>query len=165
MHLTEREATTRRNKFFQKYPKLLTYHQITVNRCKRDGYVRTLFGSRVNIPDIYSPVNAKRSHAERNAINSPIQGTGGQFGTFGIAVLHRRLDSRVLLFNTVHDSILFYTPNSLVSETAFIVKDTLEDLPLMEYFGITFDKVKMKVDLEASRKSWKDLEPIENLNV
>ena len=160
--ISDRDAKLGRDKFFRKYPKLLTYHQVTVNRGKRDGFVTTIFGSRVHIPDIYSPIGAKRSHAERNAINSPVQGSGGQFGIFGIALLNVRLDPRVLLFNTVHDSIILYTPNFLVEETIPIVKETLENLPVNEYFGITFDKVKLKVDIEASTKSWKDLEPISN---
>jgi len=163
--LTEEQAKKRRNNFFTNYPKLLKYHSTIVMKAEKYGYVRTLFGSRINLPDIYHPSNAIKSHADRNAINGPIQGTGGQIGAFDIALLHRRLDPRVRLFNTVHDSIMYYVPFDLIPETIDIVKYTSENLPFSKYFGITFDKVQLKVDMEASLSSWGKLEPAEKLSI
>ena len=138
------------------------YHEIMKQQAQKNGFVKTLFGARINLPDIYSPQQGVKSHAERNAINGPDQGTGGQLGMFGIAILHRRLPRAVKLFNTVHDSIAYYNTPDLFNQTMDIMKETLENLPLEQYFGVRFDKVPLKVDLEASTKSWKDLEPIDN---
>ena len=158
--LTPEQADLWRRRFFKKYPKLLSYHRTYKAMAERDGYVRTLFGSKVHIPDIYSPVGVKRSHAERNAINSPIQGTSGQMTEFGIALLYRRLTPQVRLLNSVHDSALYNSPNSLVKESIRVIKSTLENLPLEQYFGVRFDKIPMKVDVEISTKSWKDMQPV-----
>ena len=158
--LTPEQADLWRRRFFKKYPKLLSYHRTYKAMAERDGYVRTLFGSKVHIPDIYSPVGVKRSHAERNAINSPIQGTSGQMTEFGIALLYRRLNPQVRLLNSVHDSALYNSPNSLVKESIRVIKSTLENLPLEQYFGVRFDKIPMKVDVEISTKSWKDMQPV-----
>ena len=163
--LTKSQAIKHRTSYFHKYSKLLKYHSTIIAKAEKYGYVRTLFGSRINLPDIYHPSSAIKAHAERNAINGPIQGTGGQFGVFDIALLYRRLDPRVRLFNTVHDSIMYYVPYDLIQETVDIVRSTSENLPVREYFGVTFDRVQLKVDVEASTKSWKGLEPIDNLSI
>lgn len=163
--LTDVQARKRREAFFNKYSKLLRYHKLIVQRAEKYGYVRTLFGSKINLPDIYHPSQGIKSHAERNAINGPIQGTGGQFGVFDIAILHKRLNPKVRLFNTVHDSIMYYVPYDLIQETVAIAQETSENLPVREYFGFTFDKVQLKVDVEASTKSWRELEAIDKLSI
>lgn len=152
------EATVMRNNYFHTYNKLTLWHADYVARAQANGYVETLFGRRRRLPDILHPDDFKRSEAERAAINSPIQGTLGEITVFAMCILANRLDSRVRLMNTVHDSILYYVPDNLLESTIKVITDTCENLPMKEYFGRTLSKVSMEVDIELSKKSWGDLE-------
>jgi len=155
--ITLKEAEKRREAFFKKYPALLKYHSDYVNKARKFGYVRTFFGQRVRLPEIHSINGGKRGHAERNAINSPIQGTAGQMTIFAVALLHIILPSNIHIVNTIHDSIIFYIPDSMLSKVIPVIQHVMENLPILTYFEKSFDKVKMVSDIEGSKKSWKDL--------
>lgn len=156
--MTIEEATKTREAFFETYESLTTYHDTYIRKCKKFGYVRTLFGRKRLLPDIYSDVPRLVAEAERAAINTPIQGSAGEFMELAIALLRYRLSPAVKFVNTVHDSIMFYVPDALVPETARILKDTCENLPMMEYFGVKLKHLGMKLDLEYSKKSWGSME-------
>jgi DNA polymerase I len=158
--MSMKEAEKARNDFFKIYSKLNTWHTNYVNKGKKFGYVRTLFGRKRRLPDIKSSDNFKRSSDERVAVNSPIQGTAGEFTIFGIVIANMRLDSRVLFANTIHDSIIYYVPEELLQDTVRILKETFENLPTLEYFDRQLEKVSMVIDVETSKTSWRDLKPI-----
>lgn len=158
IEMTYEEAVDTRNTFFDTYPRLLNYHETYVEKGKRYGWVRTLFGRRRRLPHINSQDGVKASMDERVAINSPVQGTAGEMTVFAIALLYFRLDPRVFIVNTVHDSIIFYIPDDLIDTTLPIIKYTLENLPTKEFFGKELTKVGMKIDLESSKESWGQLE-------
>lgn len=159
--LTLEESTALRDKFFDTYPKLLDYHDKYIAKGKKFGWVRTLYGRRRRVPNINDPENYIAAMDERAAINSPIQGTSGEFMIFSIALLYHRLDPRVLLVNTVHDSIIFYVPDDMQEYATDIIKTTMENLPNMQYFGKEMKNVSMVTDVEASKESWKDLKELE----
>lgn len=159
VRFTSEEAAHMREAYFKEYPALLHYHELYKAKARQFGCVRTFFGRRIDMSDIYSADNMLRGEAERQAVNSPIQGTVGEWMLFGIALLQHRLDPRVLFVNTVHDSIVFYCPNDLVKTSFPIIKETLENLPTKLYFGKQLERVKMKLDCEFSTKSWKETEP------
>jgi len=159
--LTLDEATKIRDTFFKTYPKLLTYHDTYIAKGKKYGWVRTLYGRRRRLPKIDDHDEYIASMDERAAINSPIQGTSGEFMVFAIALLHHRLDSRVKFVNTVHDSIIFYIPDNMIDYATKTVINTMENLPNKQYFNRELSNVGMTVDAEASKESWKDLKEIE----
>jgi DNA polymerase I-like protein with 3'-5' exonuclease and polymerase domains len=98
----------------------------------------------------------KRSNDERVCINSAIQGTAGEFTIFALALLHNRLDPRVQIANSVHDSIILYCPDELLEETIELLRLTCENLPTEQYFGKSL-RIGMKVDIETSKTHWGDL--------
>lgn len=157
---TSDEAEDTRNAFFKTYPKLLDYHELYMEKARRYGWVRTLFGRRRRTPDIHSSDNYKRSSDERIAVNSPIQGTSGEMTVFSIALMYHRLPKRYEFVNTIHDSIMFYVPDDEVHEAVEQIRQTCENLPTMQYFKKELYKVGMKVDAEGSKKSWADLTEI-----
>lgn len=159
--LTIEEATKIRNTFFTTYPKLLTYHDTYIAKAHKYGWVRTLYGRRRRLPNIGDPDEYIAAMDERAAINSPIQGTSGEFMIFAIALLHHRLDRRVKFVNTVHDSIIFYVPDDMVNYATKTIIHTMENLPNKQYFNRELKNVGMTVDAEASKESWKDLQEIE----
>lgn len=138
---------------------LLEYHKIYKAKALKFGYVRTLFGRKVDIPDIYSTNPIKKFHAEANSINSPIQGTAGEMTLFGLIMLKLRYPTNFKIVNTIHDSIKFYIPNDKLTESILLIKETMENLPTEEYFGKSLTKVTMKVDFEGGH-SWGGLQEI-----
>lgn len=159
--LTLEEAQDRRTAFFEMYPKLLDYHDKYIAKARKFGHVRTFYGRKRRLKEINSPDEFIKSLDERAAINSPIQGTAGEFTIFAIALLHHRLDPRVEIGNTVHDSIVMFIPDDLLEETNRLVKETMENLPHEQYFGKGMDDVTMGIDIEVTKDNWASLEPYE----
>ena len=157
--LTLDQAKVWRNDFFDLYPALLDYHDMYIAKAQKFGYVRTLYGRKRHTPEINNPDDYIRSMDERVAINSPIQGTAGEFTIFALALLRDRLDPRILMVNTVHDSIIFYIPFDLMESGVAMIKFTMENLPNEQYFKKELKYVEMGSDVEFSPKCWKELEP------
>jgi len=158
LELTLKESIEYNHTFFDLYPEILTYHAMYIAKAQKFGYVRTLFGRKRHTPDIDHDNGFKRGLDERVAINSPIQGTAGEFTIFAIALLKNRLDRSVKIVNTVHDSIIFYIPDGILAETLKIIKYTAENLPTKKYFGRELEKIGMVVDMEKGKVNWKDME-------
>jgi len=158
--LTMQEAEATKDLFFNTYPKLLHYHEDYKDKARKFGWVRTLYGRKRRTPDINGDDNFKASLDERVAINSPVQGTAGEFTVFAVALLRNRLDPRVHLVNTIHDSIIFYIPDDLIESAGAVIKDTMENLPNRQYFGVDLKHIGMSTDAEASKVSWKDLQEV-----
>jgi len=161
--LTKKEGEQVINDFFSLYPKLKEYHATYVAKGKKFGYVRTLFGRKRHLPDIKSSDNFLRSNDERVAINSPIQGTAGEFTIFSIVLLAMRLgnDGKAYIVNTIHDSIILYIRKDVIDEVCHLIKKTAENPPTLPYFDRELQHVGMKVDIEYSETSWKELKPYE----
>lgn len=155
--LTLEESTTIRDAFFAKYPMLKEYHKEYIAKGRKFGWVRTFFGRRRRLPNINSDNRMERGMDERVATNSPIQGTAGEFTVFSLALLLHRLDSRVLLANTIHDSIILYIPDDILDEQIRIAVETASNLPMLQYFNREMSGISMKVDAEASTENWKSL--------
>lgn len=154
---TLEEAEQTRSAFFKTYPKLLDYHAEYIEKGRKFGWVRTLFGRRRRVPDIHSNEGGKRSADERVCVNSPIQGTAGEYTEFMMSILYLRItNKRWQMVNTIHDSIMFYIPSEDLHEAVKFILNTCENLPTMQYFGKEL-KLKLKLDAEASTESWADL--------
>ncbi len=158
---TDEQSKEYHKSFFQLYGKLSAWHEHQKKTCKKDGFVLTYFGTKRRLNKIYASDKKVRESAERQAINTPNQGTGGQITLFAIAIVANRIDPRVKIVNTVHDSIIFDIPNDLVETELPIIVHTMENLPYKEYFNLPELKVGMKVDVELSQKNWATLEEIE----
>ena len=96
--------------YFTQYPAIRDYMGQTVEFCRENGYVETVTGRRRYLRDINSRNGTLRSAAERNAINSPIQGSAADMIKIAMAKIQERmreedLKSRMLL--QVHDELEF----------------------------------------------------------
>lgn len=158
---TKPEAEKYVQGFFNTYPNLKPWHKDSILTAKQQGYIRTLLGRKRRTPEIHNSDSYIRSMDERIAINSPVQGTAGEFTILALCLLSNRLPIDVRLVNTVHDSILYLVPKAKLVESCRIIKNTCENLPIEKYFGRKLKKVKMKVDLEYSATSWGELKPID----
>lgn len=156
LEVSLKKARDTRAAFFKSYPKLLEYHKIYIAKAKKYGYVRTFFGRKVHLPDIHSVNTTKQGHAERNAINSPIQGTAGEWTVFALVLVSIRAPWLELV-NSIHDSILPYVREEDLEEAKRIMAEAMENPPVLEYFGKELSSVAMKADFETSPTSWGDL--------
>lgn len=156
--MTLDEAKEARRKYFELYPRLLYYHELYIQKAVKFGYVRTLFGRKRICPDIYEDDDYLRAFSERIAINSPVQGTAGEFTIWACGLLRNRLHPRVRFVNTIHDSILFYIPDDILEESLRMIKFTCENLDTEPFFGKKLQRVGMGVDIEMTDTSWNKME-------
>lgn len=156
IEMSIKEAEIYHRKFFQLYSNLPKWHAKSIKQARDIGYVSTLFGRRRHLTDIHSPVPRLRADAERQAVNSTIQGTAGEYTIFCINLLNVILPKDIYIINTVHDSILLYIPKDRFEETCLLIKDICDNAPIYEYFNVSLEPVGMSVDIEFG-SNWKDL--------
>ena len=163
IELTEEEAKQDRINFFKVYNKLPDWHIRQRKIVKALGQVRNPIGRLRRLPDIYSSDQGKRAEAERQSINSPVQGFGSDLTLLGMAevmqqsmVYHEdlRLDrSKFDSVGTVHDATLFEVDNDYLMEFVPKVKAILEKPKALEEVFKFQSPVPMVVDVTVGR-SW-----------
>ncbi|GKS85139.1 DNA polymerase I [Acidovorax sp. SUPP1855] len=105
------------DRYFQRYPGVKQYMDDTKALAKTKGYVETVFGRRLYLPEINSPNGPRRSGAERAAINAPMQGTAADLIKKAMVAVQDVLDAEkpgVLMIMQVHDELVFELPESEV---------------------------------------------------
>ena len=95
--------------YFARYPKVRDYMETTRETARRQGYVETLLGRRLYLPDINSKNPQRRQASERLAINAPMQGSAADIIKRAMLDLDRALGSRddLHLIMQVHDELVF----------------------------------------------------------
>lgn len=128
--LTYEEAEKMRNAFFELYPGLLTYHETQREIVKFHEAVRTPLGRIRHLPTIRSWDRAVRAAAERQAINSPIQGALTDMMIWAIALLEDAYPGNELeIVAMIHDALIAYVPENEVELWAKRVTDVMANLP------------------------------------
>ena len=112
------------------------------------GEVRTLYGRRRYLPNIYSIVAGDAAEARRHAVNTVVQGSGADLMKLALVRLNDGLPDGVRMLLPVHDSVLLEVPEGLVEETQQIVAEVMETLPA----GFS---VPLRVGVKAGR-IWAD---------
>ena len=102
-------------RYFARYPGVADYMQRTRAQAHERGYVETVFGRRLWLPDIRSTNQARRTGAERAAINAPMQGTAADLIKLAMTAVQSWLEAekmRSLLIMQVHDELVFEVPEN-----------------------------------------------------
>jgi len=103
--------------YFARYPGVRRYMDDTRDKAKAQGYVETVFGRRLYLPEINSPNGPRRAGAERAAINAPMQGTAADLIKMSMLKVQEALDANqngVLMIMQVHDELVFELPEDQV---------------------------------------------------
>jgi DNA polymerase I len=108
------------------------------------GEVRTFFGRRRYLPNVYSIVPAEAAEARRHAVNTIIQGTAADLLKLSLVRLHGILPAEVRMLLSVHDSVLLEVPERLVEEAS------QQTMAAMQVLPPRFN-VPLKVDVKAGR--------------
>jgi DNA polymerase-1 len=104
-------------RYFERYPGVKHYMESTRELAKRQGYVETVFGRRLYLPEINSPNGPRRAGAERAAINAPMQGTAADLIKLSMVKVQQVLDAEqrgTKMIMQVHDELVFEVPESEV---------------------------------------------------
>jgi len=102
-------------RYFQRYPGVKRYMDDTRTMAKAQGYVETVFGRRLWLPEINSPNGPSRAGAERAAINAPMQGTAADLIKLSMVAVQDALDAEgkaTLMIMQVHDELVFEVPEA-----------------------------------------------------
>ena len=104
-------------RYFERYPGVKQYMDDTKAAAKSMGYVETVFGRRLYLPEINSPNGPRRAGAERAAINAPMQGTAADLIKLAMVAVQKELDAHkpaVKMIMQVHDELVFELPEAEV---------------------------------------------------
>ena len=105
------------DRYFQRYPGVAAYMQRTRELARAQGYVETVFGRRLWLPDINAGGGPRRAGAERAAINAPMQGTAADLIKLAMIAVQQWLDRdqlRTKLILQVHDELVLEVPDAEV---------------------------------------------------
>jgi DNA polymerase-1 len=130
--------------YFAAFPGVIDYIERQKELARQQGFAVTLFGRKRYLPDILSHNATVRSFAERNAVNSPIQGTAADIIKMAMVTIHRRLKEEGLkaqMIMQVHDELNFNVPLNEVDKVREIVVSEMQNVvhltvPLIADCGI-----------------------------
>ncbi|MDZ3994443.1 DNA polymerase I [Pseudomonas sp. Teo4] len=132
------------DRYFARYPGVLAYMERTRAQAAEQGFVETLFGRRLYLPDINAKNPALRKGAERTAINAPMQGTAADIIKRAMVnvdnwLTQSGLDARVIL--QVHDELVLEVKEDLVEQVKDEIRTQMSsaaqlDVPLLVEAGV-----------------------------
>jgi DNA polymerase-1 len=105
--------------YFERYPGVKAYMDRTREQARDEGFVETVFGRRLYLPDIKARNPQRRQYAERSAINAPMQGTAADIIKRAMLAVDRWLEDagrRARLIMQVHDELVLEVPEDGLSE-------------------------------------------------
>ena len=110
LNIGRNEAQQYVDTYFERYPGVRSYMEETKTLAREQGYVETVFGRRLHLPDINARNAVQRQYAERTAINAPMQGTAADIIKRAMITVHHWLiedGDRAKMIMQVHDELVF----------------------------------------------------------
>ena len=148
--IPRREAQEYVDLYFTRYPGVKQFMDATREEARERGYVETVFGRRLYLPEIKSRNAARRQYAERTAINAPMQGTAADIIKRAMIALDRRLEdsgAEARMIMQVHDELVFEVAEDAVDEVQGMVVELMEAAAELS--------VGLKVDVGLGR-NWEE---------
>lgn len=142
--LTREEAQSYINAYFTRYPGVKNYMETAKARAIELGYVDTIFGRRLYMPDLQSKNYMARAAAERAAINAPMQGSAADIMKLAMINIDHWIQSENIpakMIIQVHDELVFEIPENQVNEISFKIKELMEgavklQVPIIVHVGV-----------------------------
>ena len=128
LHVPRKQAADLIETYFKQYPGIKTYMDQAIADARATGYAKTLLGRRRFLRDIASRNATSRQSAERNAINTPVQGSAADLIKLAMVRVHRELKARRLktrMVLQIHDELLFDVPKEEVGTVRDLVKQAM----------------------------------------
>ncbi|ADZ89506.1 DNA polymerase I [Marinomonas mediterranea] len=138
------EAQKYVQRYFERYPGVRTYMETTRENAKEKGYVETIFGRRLYLPEIKARNAMMRQAAERTAINAPMQGSAADIIKRAMIKMHNWLadtDLGVKMIMQVHDELIFEVAEKDLEAAQAKIIDIMQnsteiDVPLLVEAGV-----------------------------
>lgn len=129
--------------YFHRYPKVKVYMDKIRKEAEQKGYVETLFGRRLYLPDIRSKNIARKRAAERAAINGPMQGTSADLIKKAMIAIHEKIGKQdeIKMLMQVHDELVFEVKTAALERAKSIIIDCMQNavslsVPLVVGVGV-----------------------------
>ncbi|AVR01912.1 DNA polymerase I [Pluralibacter gergoviae] len=143
LNIPRKESQKYMDLYFERYPGVLAYMERTRAQAKEQGYVETLEGRRLYLPDIKSSNAARRAGAERAAINAPMQGTAADIikrAMIAVDAWLAKAQPRVRMIMQVHDELVFEVHKDDLDAVTTKIHELMErcvtlDVPLLVEVG------------------------------
>lgn len=145
LNIPQKEAKAYMERYFERYPGVLEYMDVTRRQAKDKGYVETLSGRRLYLPEINARNKMRQMAAERAAINAPMQGTASDIikkAMIDVAAWIETLETdSVRMLMQVHDELVFEIKTEYVEQYVPKIQSLMEsamvlDVPLIADAGI-----------------------------
>lgn len=127
--LSRTEAKQMIDAYYDTYPKLKEWMAQQVQKARQLGYVETILGRKRHLKDIHSNNFVVKGHAERNAVNAPIQGSAADIIKMAMINIDRRLGEQKLqtkMLLQVHDELIFEAPEEEINLATELIKSEME---------------------------------------
>jgi DNA polymerase I len=128
INVTPQAAQEFIDKYFAGFPKVRAFIDRTLDEARQTGVVKTMYGRRRLVPELNTRDFQRRSAAEREAVNLPIQGTAADIMKRAMIDVHAALrdhrDARMIL--TVHDELLFEVPAPKAEDLVAVIRQRME---------------------------------------
>lgn len=130
LNIPRNEAQKYMDLYFERYPGVLDYMDSTRESAKEKGYVETVFGRRLYLPDIKASNGARRKGAERAAINAPMQGTAADVIKMAMIKVDdwiaKNASDDVTMMMQVHDELVFEIKEDKIDDYVSTIKTLME---------------------------------------
>ncbi len=148
------EAQSFIDAYFARYPGVKEYIEKQIKLCQKEGFVTTILGRRRYIPEINSKNQGIRQFAERQAVNTPIQGSASDLIKLAMIdidkeIKKKELKSRMVL--QIHDELLFDLPKDELHTLADLAREKMENVLKLD--------VPIKVDTKKGH-NWLEMEEV-----
>ncbi len=130
LQISRTEAKEIIDNYFTQFPSIQEYMKKNIEFAKKNGYVETIMGRRRYLQDIHSNNAVVRGHAERNAVNAPIQGSAADIIKMAMIKIHKTFEQKNIqskLILQVHDELVFDVLKSEQEEVVKIIQENMEN--------------------------------------
>ncbi len=131
LRVDRKQAQAYIDQYFSRYPGVKAYMENTREFARENGFVETVFGRRLYLPDIHAKNHNMRQYAERTAINAPMQGTAADIIKMAMIKVHNYLisaDEDAKIIMQVHDELVFEVAESKVESFSSIVCEKMQNV-------------------------------------
>lgn len=143
LEINRKEADVYMAQYFTRYPKVKDYMENARHFAQKHGYVETILGRRVYLPDIQGKNFMRKRAAERAAINGPMQGTAADIIKMAMITLHQKLkgQSDIKMLMQVHDELVFEVKPEKQEQAIALIRDCMQNavtlsVPLVVDVGV-----------------------------
>ena len=141
--------------YFSRYPKVKDYVQEQISKARKEGFVTTILGRRRYIPEINNKNQSIRQFAERQAVNTPIQGSASDLIKLAMIKIDEEIKTRNLkarMIIQVHDELVFDVPQEETGLFIGLAREKMENVLELD--------VPISVDIKKGR-NWLEMEDVE----